>query len=89
MVSANFGVEHPRAMKDFNLATFCKAPFNFLTINTDGSVVPCYSFDEVATIEDSWWKIWNGRRVRKYRRKAVNGRDMEFADCKNCGINVQ
>ena len=51
-VSANFGVKHERAIKDFNKTDFCKAPFNFLTLNTDGSVVPCYSYSEIGNIRD-------------------------------------
>ena len=85
-ITANYGIKHERALKDFNNDTFCAASFNFLTVNTDGSVVPCYSYDEVANIKDSLWKIWNGRAVRRYRNQAVNGREMEYADCKNCGI---
>ena len=84
-ITANYGIKHERALKDFNNETFCAASFNFLTVNTDGSVVPCYSYDEVANIKDSLWKIWNGRAVRRYRNQAVNGREMEYADCKNCG----
>ena len=88
-VSAQYGIEHERAIKDFNKTNFCKTPFSFLTVNTDGSIVPCYSFDETAHINDSFWKIWNGKKIREYRKQAVNGRNMEFADCDNCGVNIQ
>jgi len=86
-ISAQYGIEHKRALpKDFNKGDYCSASFSFLTINTDGSIVPCYSFDETSTIEDSFWKIWNGKLIRKYRRSAVNGRNMKYADCLNCGV---
>ena len=74
--------------KDFNTATSCKAPFTFLTMNTDGSIVPCYSYHEVGNaFKDSFWKIWQGKRMREFRIKALT-RTATRCDCKNCGINL-
>lgn len=87
-ITANYGVDHPRALKDFNVERFCDAPFHFLTINTDGSIVPCYSYNQTSHITDSLWGIWNGKLIRKYRRESVNGRNCLLADCLNCGINL-
>ena len=88
-LTANYGIKHKRALKDFNISTFCKAPFHFLTINTDGSIVPCYSYDEIANISNPFLNIWNGKKVRKYRDAAVNGRDIKYSDCINCGIGIK
>lgn len=74
--------------KDFNKATWCKAPFSFLTINTDGSVVPCYSYHEIGKISDPIWKLYNGKEIRKYRRYALS-MQCTMSDCKNCGINLK
>ena len=87
-ISAQYGIRHKRAIKDFNKETFCKTPFYFLTINTDGSVVPCYSYHKIGSICDNFLTLWNGKKIREYRKQAVNGRYMEFADCDNCGINI-
>lgn len=87
-VSSQYGIKYEGALRNFNISDFCKTPFSFLTINTDGSVVPCYSYNDCATIEDSVWKVFNGKLIRKYRRTAVNGRDCELADCNNCGVNM-
>jgi radical SAM protein with 4Fe4S-binding SPASM domain len=74
--------------KDFNTVTSCKAPFTFLTMNTDGSIVPCYSYHEVGNaFKDSFWKIWQGKRMREFRIKALT-RTATRCDCKNCGINL-
>jgi radical SAM protein with 4Fe4S-binding SPASM domain len=88
-ISSAYGVDHKRALKDFNKTDFCSAPFYFITINTDGSVVPCYSFDEIGNISDGFLRLWNGYKIRQYRRKAVNGRNIILADCDNCGINYR
>ena len=88
-ISANFGVQHERAMKDFNITDFCKAPFSFLTINTDGGIVPCYSYHDIGHISEGFWKIFNNKKLRAYRNTAVNGRQCTLADCNNCGINEQ
>ena len=74
--------------KDFNKIEYCKAPFSFLTINTDGSVVPCYSYHEIGNINDSFLKLWNGKKIRKYRKDAMK-MQCTMSDCKNCGINIK
>jgi len=73
---------------DFNKNVPCKAPFSFLTINTDGTVVPCYSYNTIGRIEDSFWTLWNGKKIRKYRRDALRAR-AERSDCSNCGVNLK
>ena len=75
--------------KDFNTATSCKAPFTFVTMNTDGSIVPCYSYHEIGNgFRDSFWKIWNGKPIREFRRKALTGTATK-ADCRNCSIHLR
>lgn len=74
--------------KDFNKATSCKAPFYFMTINTDGSVVPCYTYYEIGNISDSFLKLWNGKKIRRYRMDALKMKQT-FSDCKNCMINYK
>ena len=72
--------------KDFNNSP-CRTPFSFLTLNTDGSVVPCYSYNGIGTWSDSFWKLWNGKDIRKFRRDALSMK-ATMADCKNCGGNL-
>ena len=60
-----------------------------MTLLTDGSFAPCFSWHSYATLKDSFWKIYNGRDIRAWRRKAMNGREMPDADCKNCLMNVE
>lgn len=74
--------------KDFNKVDSCKAPFSFLTINTDETIVPCYSYNTTSQLSDSFWKIWNGKKIRKYRRDALRMK-AQHTDCLNCGINEQ
>ena len=83
-ISGQYGIEHTRAIKNFNKSTFCRTPFNFITINTDGTVVPCYSYHHIGDINDSFLKLWNGKEIRDYRKQAVNGRNIILADCNNC-----
>ena len=73
--------------KDFNKINSCKKPFTFLTINTDGSIVPCYSYNEIGNIKDSFLKIWNGKKVREFRRQALKMQTQK-SDCKNCTANL-
>lgn len=79
--------DHCTMPKDFNRIEWCKAPWSFLTINTDGSVVPCYSFHEIGNIEDHFLKIWNGKKIRAYRRSALT-MSQTHSDCLNCGIQI-
>ena len=72
--------------KDFNTIKSCKKPFTWITINTDGTIVPCWSFNTTANIKDSWLKIWNGKKVRKYRRDALKMKAKQ-SDCKNCAAH--
>jgi MoaA/NifB/PqqE/SkfB family radical SAM enzyme len=70
--------------KNFNKKFNCKSPFTFGVLNTDGSFVPCYSRNEVGSWEQSFWSIWNGKKMRKFRMDAMRGK-AELAPCKNCG----
>lgn len=73
--------------KDFNKEP-CSAPFSFMTVNTDGSVVPCYSYNEVGNISDPFLLVWNGKLMRRFRRDALRMK-AEKSDCRNCGINLK
>jgi len=86
-ISAQYGIQHKRAIKDFNKKTFCKTSFHFITMNTDGGIVPCYSYHEIGTLRDGFLKLWNGREIRAFRHQAVNGRNIKLADCDSCGVN--
>lgn len=72
--------------KDFNNKS-CRTPWSFATINTDGWIVPCYSFNEIGHISEPFNKVWNGRHVRKFRMDAIRCK-AEHSDCKNCGVNL-
>ena len=73
---------------DFVKETYCRSPFSFNTLNTDGSVVPCITFIEVGNaFEQPFMSIWNGRRMREVRKLAMKMVIPEhLADCKNCGV---
>ena len=65
----------------------CIAPFSFNTLNTDGSLVTCIAFREVGNVfTDSWWSVWNGKKMRAHRKQAL---DMNIpphlAFCRDCG----
>lgn len=72
--------------KDFNDKP-CRTPWSFATINTDGSIVPCYSFNEIGNINEPFGSVWNNDAARKFRRDAIRCR-AEHSDCKNCGVNL-
>ena len=71
--------------KNFNKIDSCQAPFTFMTINTDGSIVPCYSYYEIGNIYQPFLKIWNGIKIRTFRKMALK-MNTEKSDCLNCGI---
>ena len=66
---------------------YCRAPFSFNTLNTDGTIVTCITFFEVGNVfEEPFWKIWNGKRMRKIRKQALRmAIPVHLADCLNCG----
>ncbi len=72
--------------KDFNTKTTCRAPFSFITINTDGSLVPCYSYNEVGNgFTEKFGRIWNGSNMRRFRKDALT-MTARCSDCKNCSL---
>jgi MoaA/NifB/PqqE/SkfB family radical SAM enzyme len=73
---------------NFVTETYCRSPFSFNTLNTDGSVVTCITFFELGNaFEEPFWKIWNGKRMRLIRKQALKMAIPEhLADCRNCGV---
>jgi len=84
----NPGTEKYSTMpKDFVTESYCVAPYSFNTLNTDGSLVTCITFFEVGNVfEQSFWKVWNGGKMRRHRNKGLSmSIDPDLADCRNCG----
>jgi len=76
---------------NFVTETYCRHPFSFSTLNTDGSIVTCITFFEVGNaFKEPFWKIWNGRKIRLIRKQALKMAIPEhLADCWNCGVFMQ
>ena len=75
--------------KDFNKAKSCRVPFAFNTMNTDGSIVPCYGYFETGNVfTGTLWNAWNGKRMREIRMKALDMK-AEKCPCLNCGYFVK
>ena len=70
---------------------FCRAPFSFNTLNTDGSLVTCIAFREVGNVfTDSWWSCWNGLAMRRHRMEGLHFKiPPHLAFCKDCGYFMQ
>ncbi len=70
---------------------YCRHPFSFNTLNTDGSLVTCITFFEVGNaFKQPFWKIWNGKKMRLIRRQALKmAIPGHLADCRNCGVFVK
>ena len=71
---------------------YCRHPFSFITLNTDGTMVPCITFFEVGNaFEEPFWKIWNGQRMRLIRKVALKFAipDEHMAYCRDCGVLTQ
>jgi len=71
---------------------YCRWPFGFNTLNTDGVVVTCITFFEVGNaFEESWWKIWNSKRMRLIRKTALKMAIPEehMAYCRDCGVMMR
>ena len=66
---------------------FCRAPFSFNTLNTDGSLVTCIAFREVGNVfYQSWWSCWNGLAMRRHRMEGLHFKiPPHLAFCKDCG----
>lgn len=67
--------------------TYCRAPFSFYSLNTDGSLVTCITCYEVGNLfEQSFFRVWNGKRMRTIRKQAMKmAVPKDYADCLNCG----
>lgn len=73
--------------QDFVKEKYCRAPFSFNTLNTDGTLVTCITFFEVGNVfQQSFWRVWNGKKMRLIRKQAMKmAIPQHLADCKNCG----
>jgi hypothetical protein len=89
LLCTNKGNEKYATMpKDFVTESYCRTPFSFNTLNTDGSMVACITFKETSNVfNGSFWRAWNGKEMREIRRQALK---MEIpphlCDAKNCGV---
>lgn len=68
----------------------CPQPFFHFQINPDGRIVPCYSWDYPAVLgnarEESLLAIWQGARLRAFRRRMLDGRACASKACADCTI---
>ena len=72
---------------DFVKEKYCRAPFSFYSLNTDGSVVPCITCYEIGNaFEQPFLKWWNSKEARIVRKQALKMEiPRDYADCRNCG----
>ena len=68
--------------------SFCRAPFSFNTLNTDGSIVTCITFFEIGNaFKEPLWKLMNNPRMRMIRKAALKMKIPEhLAYCRDCGV---
>lgn len=68
--------------------SYCRTPFSFNTMNTDGTIVPCITFIEVGNLfKEPFWKVWNGKKMRDVRKMALKMAIPEhLAYCRDCGV---
>lgn len=68
----------------------CPQPFFTMQINSDGKVVPCYSFEYPGIMGDchknSVREIWNGKEFQHFRRKMLDGIKNVSKVCANCNM---
>jgi radical SAM protein with 4Fe4S-binding SPASM domain len=68
----------------------CPQPFFTLRINTDGKILPCYSFEFPCFVGDcnlnSVTKIWESKEYNNFRLKMLHGRETVSEICKKCKI---
>jgi len=76
---------------NFVTEIYCRHPFSFNTLNTDGTLVPCITFVEVGNaFKESFWKIWNGKKMRSIRKQALKmAIPKHLAYCRDCGVFMQ
>ena len=69
--------------------TKCVFPWYTMQINTDGSAIPpqrCYTNDFGNILTEDFWKIWNGAKMRQFRKDLQ--RYDRFPACSRCeGVN--
>lgn len=68
----------------------CPQPFFTLRINTDGKVIPCYSFEFPGFVGDckkqSVTEVWQGQEFQSFRRKMLDGIKNMGRVCRECKI---
>lgn len=69
----------------------CALPFYMLTVNTDGTVVPCCNdwkcrFNLGNAKEQSLLEIWNGKAFRECQLKHLQSGYKNFSPCSSCGF---
>lgn len=68
----------------------CPQPFFTLRINTDGKVIPCYSYEFPPFVGDCNYQsapeIWNGKEFQNFRSKMMRGRKNAGDLCSRCKI---
>ena len=68
----------------------CPQPFFTMQINSDGKIVPCFSFEYPRIIGDcnknSMQEIWNGPEFQKFRREMLDGAKNVCDICFECNI---
>lgn len=94
-------VDYEKVLKDKNKSVtqfglpasetrICPQPFFTLRINTDGRVIPCYSYEFPSFVGDcnrqSVCEIWNGKEFQNFRRKMLDGRENAGEICAKCKI---
>lgn len=94
-------VEYDKVLKDrdksvtqFGLPTrevlICPQPFFTLRINTDGRVIPCFSYEFPCFVGDcnkqSVLEAWNGKEFQEFRHKMLDGAKDVSEVCSRCRI---
>lgn len=68
----------------------CPQPFFTLRINTDGKVIPCYSYEFPPFMGDCNYQsvcdIWNNKEYQNFRLKMLDGRENMGEICAKCKI---
>lgn len=67
----------------------CPDPFSRLSINFDGSAsICCVDWSHGTVVGDlkkeSFYEIWNGKRLKEFRLLHINGKRDKIGPCKNC-----
>ncbi len=69
-------------------AEVCPQPFYMLQLNPDGKVVSCCAMETAFEAGDVWeeslFDIWNGEKLRQFRRQQLLGRKSVFPVCVKC-----